>query len=41
MSAFKSVRKYLSFLSLFFFILTVAHLSAVYVFEGSKTVPER
>ncbi len=41
MSAFPSIRKYLTILSLFFFFVTLGHLALAYLYLGSKTVPER
>lgn len=41
MSAFKSVRKYLSLLSILFVLVVLSHLIAVYLFEGSQVAPER
>lgn len=41
MSALPVIRKYLTILSLFFFLTTLGHLASAYLFLGSKTVPER
>jgi hypothetical protein len=41
MSAIKSVRKYLSLLSILFVLVTGVHLVTVYLYEGSEVAPER
>lgn len=39
-SIYKSIKKYFLILAIFFIALTTAHIWAVYLFDGSKIVPE-